>query len=254
MLSQAEYEEYCKKFKSIEKFLLARSKNRDTTIKEICALRGYYPERMSGILKQAGFFYVEELSELDLKKLKSVGKDFGLFSKEGNFILSGRYIFPVRDMLGNTISLIGWYPDEKKYITTPSKLFSKACLFYGMEQLGKTGLGRQYWLVEGIFDCLTLRSLGFNCVAQMGIDSSRYKQVMYSLFGMLVAAPDNDPEGRAVLGYDKWSIPSNGKYFRWLGDTSKDIDKLCNSYEYDDIKDLLLEVVNEKGRVITKRI
>lgn len=252
MLQEQEYKEYCKKFSAIEKFLRTRGRDQNKVVKEICDIREYYPERMADILKEAGFFYVEDTSDID--KLKSVGSDFGLFSKKGNFILKDRYIFPVRDMLGNTVALIGWFPDEKKYVTTPSKLFSKSCMFYGMEQLERTGIGKHYYLVEGIFDCLSVRSLGFNCIAQMGINSSRYKNVMYSLFSKITAIPDNDVEGREVIGYDKWSLPSNSKYFRWTGDKSKDIDKLCNSYEYDDIKELLIDVSKEKRKVVTRKI
>lgn len=254
MLSQEQYKAYCKQYKGIENFLKKRGRVGDDVLREICALRGYYPERMCSILKEAGFFYLEELSEVDIKKLRKLGPDYGLFSKEGNFILNNRYVFPVRDMLGNTIALIGWYPDTKKYITTSSRLFSKQGLFFGMEQLQKTGLGKPYFLVEGIFDCLSVRSLGFNCVAQMGITDSRYKNVMYSFFSRLVAIPDNDPEGRGVVGYDKWHLPRNGKYFRWIGDKSKDIDTLCNSYEYEDVKDLLEGIHEDKRRVVTVRV
>lgn len=215
-------------------------------------LREYYPERMSNILSKAGFLYIED--ESCYEKLRNAGEDLGLFTSEGKFLLAGRYIFPVFDMLGNVIALIGWFPDEKKYITTPSKLFSKSCLFYGIEQLSTTGINQPYVLVEGIFDCLSVRSLGIPCIAQMGIDSSRYKIAMYSLFSTLLAIPDNDTEGRKVLESDKWSLPSNGKYLRWVGDSSKDIDKLCNSYEEDDVRDLLMNAFNNRKRVITEKL
>lgn len=254
MLSQSDYEAYCKGFKSIENYLRKYSRDTDRVVSEICGARGYYPERMGDILRSAGFFFVEDTTCFEkLKKVRNV-KDYGIFSEKGNFILEGRYIFPVRDMLGNTIALIGWFPDEKKYVTTPSKFFSKQCLFYGMEQIGKTGLGKHYYLVEGIFDCLSVRSLGLPCVAQMGITTSRYKQVMYSMFSSLTAIPDNDAEGREVIAYDKWKLPTNSRYFRWLGDNSKDIDKICNGYEAEDVIELLEGVRKERGKVITIRV
>lgn len=252
MLKEEEYREYCRKFKSIENFLRSNSKDAITVAKEICHLRGYYPERMMDTLISAGFMYIKD--NICVERLYGIGDEFGLFSKNGNFILEGRYIFPVKDMLGNTIALIGWYPDEKKYITTPSKFFSKSCLFYGMEQLGRTGIGKKYILVEGIFDSLSVRSIGLNCIAQMGIASSRYKSVMYGLFSKIIGIPDNDAEGREVLLNDKWNLPSNSKYFRWIGDKSKDIDDFCNSYEKEDIKELLEGVFNENKRVVSYRV
>lgn len=222
------------------------------TVSEICSLRGYSLERMSGVLVRAQFNWVVR-DKLDIVKLSKYGDDLGLISSNGSFLLTDRYIFPVLDMLGNVIALIGWYPDEKKYVTTPSKLFSKEGLFYGMEQLGVTGIGCKYYVVEGIFDCLSVRSLGLNCVAQMGITSSRYKEVLYTLFSRVVAVPDNDEQGIDVLKNDKWRIPRNGKYFRWKCPSyyMKDIDSLCNRYEREDIKNLLLEVYEQPERVVT---
>lgn len=252
MLTREEYNDYCTRFKKVVNFLKLNSKPPEVVAREICSKRGYYEERMSDILIKAGFMYIKDNSCYE--KLRNAGDDLGLFSSNGNFLLDGRYIFPVFDLLGNPIALIGWYPDEKKYITTPSKLFSKGCLFYGMEQLGSTGIGKNYVLVEGIFDCLSVRSVGLPCVAQMGIDTSKYKCSMYSLFKTLVAIPDNDSEGRKVLNKDKWRLPSSGKYFKWVGDKSKDIDLFCNSYEAEDIKELLLEVFKETDRVVTRRV
>lgn len=251
MLKEQEYNEYCKKYNSIEKYLRDNSEKPMDVALEICKLREYYPERMAMTLIDAGFMYLKEGT--DLSRLYAMGNDFGLF-KEDTFILKDRFIFPVKDMLGNTIALIGWFPDEKKYITTPSKLFSKTCLFYGMEQLSKTGIRKPYVLVEGIFDSLSVRSIGLNCIAQMGISTSRYKTIMYGLFSKLVGIPDNDPEGRKVLVNDEWNIPSNGKYFRWVGDPCKDIDNFINSYEEEDVREVLLNAFNSTERIVNCRV
>lgn len=248
MLSREEYKEYCRRYRVVWNYLKSCSKNQDEVAREICVLREYEYERMGVILKKADFIYPENV---DVKNLERAGEDLALLSKEGNFLLTGRYIFPVMDMLGNIIALIGWYPDEKKYVTTPSKMFSKECLFFGMEQLGTTGIGKTYFITEGIFDCLTIRSMGFPCIAQMGINSSRYKEVLYTMFKQLIAIPDNDTQGTDVLKNDKWKIPHNGKYFRWKCNTYiKDIDKLCNMFEYDDVKYMLQCVIEEPKRIV----
>ena len=219
---------------------------------DICQLRGYYPERMLATLVKAGFLFIQEEGCYD--KLKGAGSDLGLFSKEGKFLLEGRFIFPIRDMVGNVLALIGWFPDEKKYITTPSKFFSKSCLFYGLEQLSNTGINKNYVLVEGIFDSLSVRSLGIPCISQMGIKSSKYKQVMYSMFKSLLAIPDRDSEGKKVIEYDNWMLPSTSRYLRWVGDNSKDIDELCNSYEEEDVREMLKSSFKEKKKVVTIKI
>lgn len=250
VLSQDEYRGYCREFKRVEGYLRSKSADADTVAYNICKLRGYYEDRMSGILKKAGFMFIEDNSVYE--DLKGAPKELGLFSKSGQFLLAGRFMFPVRDMLGNTLALIGWFPDEKKYITTPSMLFSKASLFYGLEQVGSEGIGKDYFLCEGIFDCLSIRSVGLRAVAEMGISSSRYKEALYPLFGRLVAVPDNDTQGRGVVEGDKWNLPLSGSYMKWVGDDSKDIDKLVNKYEKEDVVGLLESVMAQKGRRVVE--
>lgn len=250
MISQEEYISYIKRFRQVEKYLKSKSADSRTVAYNICKLRGYYYERMGSILEQAGFMFIQG-SDSVYDCLDEGNADLGLFSEDGKFLLSGRFIFPVRDMLGNTVALIGWFPDEKKYITTPSKFFSKSCLFYGLEQLIVTGIGKEYFLCEGIFDVLSLRSIGFNAIAEMGITSGRVKEYMYPLFSRLIGTPDDDAEGRPVALEDKWNLPSNSCYMRWVGDEPyKDIDKVVNSFEYDDIRNEILENLKSKKRLI----
>lgn len=251
MLTGERYTEYCKRFKQVYEFLEQNSKPKSEVALEICKLRGYYPERMLGTLVKMGFLYIED--ESCFEKLRGAGKDLALFNDTG-FRLKGRYIFPVRDMLGNILALIGWIPGGK-YVTTPSALFSKSCLFYGLEQFSTMGIGKKCILVEGIFDSISVRSLGIPCMAFMGVESSRYKVALYSLFSQLVGIPDCDVQGKEVVKLDKWSLPTNSKYLIWRNSSSsgyiKDIDELCNSYEEEDVRDLILGAFTSKDRVVT---
>ena len=254
-----DYDVYCRKFNAVWNYLVGCSKDLDSIVKEVCELRLYYNshDRWRYILGKVGVAYVSS-DNCDLDRLK--GKEFedlALFSSSGHFLLEERYIIPIRDMLGNIIALVGWYPDSKKYITTPSKYFIKSCLFFGMEQLSSTGLGGNYFLVEGIFDCLNLRSLGFSAISMMGVSGSNVKKTLYGLFNKLVAIPDSDGTGRSVIGSDKWSLPSNGTYFRWVGSYQaddgidiKDIDRFCSLYEDDDLVELLEGLFKVNSRVV----
>lgn len=252
MLTHEEYADYVKRFNSVVKYLKSKSASPRDVSYNICKLRDYYPERMMPILEKAGFMFITGNDSV-YDCLGEGNSDLALFTDEGKFLLSGRFIFPVRDMLGNTIALIGWFPDDKKYITTPSKLFSKSCLFFGLEQFIETGIGKDYFLCEGIFDVLSLRSIGFNAVAEMGITSGRVKEGMYPLFGRLIGVPDDDTEGRVVVGEDRWKLPVNSCYMRWVsadGDYYKDIDKVVNSFEYNDIHNEIASKLLEKKRIV----
>lgn len=256
-----EYKEYCEKFSAVWKYIKSNSKDLDTIVSEICSLRNYFNEeaRWGNVFRETDIAFVSS-ETCDYSKLNGDGfKDLALFSKEGNFLLNERYIIPVRDMLGNIIALIGWYPDSKRYITTPSKFFSKDCLFFGLEQLKKTGIGKDYFVVEGIFDALSIRSIGYNAVAQMGLSDSKVKMVLYGLFRRIVAIPDNDKGGRKVVIENKWNIPQNGSYLRWRGNVNidgtefpiKDIDNLINIFGEEDVKELLNSSLKDKNRIIS---
>lgn len=248
LLSREEYHDYCKRFDIAWKYLSSCSYEVNSVVEKICELRGYSLEgSMPETLKNIGFLYLDK-EVFDEQKLKLVDAkgDLGLYSSEGKFLLTTRFIFPVKDMLGNIIALIGWFPDEKKYITTPSRLFSKQGIFFGMEQLSETGIGKKYFLVEGIFDCISIRSLGFNCVALMGISANNNSKVLYTLFSRLVAIPDNDKQGRKVIENDLWGIPTNASYLRWKNNV-KDIDDMIKFY---DMSNTLSDALKEKDRVL----
>lgn len=255
-----EYKEYCENFKIVWSYLSRYSKSLDSIVKDVCEYRQYYgsEERWRKLFSETGILFVSS-ETCDYSKLKAHKfKDMALFSDKGYFLLDERYILPVRDMLGNIVALVGWYPDSKKYITTPSKFFVKDCLFFGMEQLRKTGTGKNYFLVEGIFDSLNLRTLGFNAVAQMGINSSKVKSVLYGLFRKIVAVPDNDTQGRKVLKGDLWGLPVNASYLKWTGGFEldgeivpiKDIDRLCSLYDDDSVSAMLKGCLSSNDRVI----
>lgn len=255
MLDKNYYKDYCKKFNKVYDWLCSNSHPSDVVASEICNLRGYDYDRMSSILIKSGFIKLKEGVNCNALLHKSFD-DLGI-CKNFKFLLEERYIFPVKDMLGNVVALIGWYPDSKRYITTPSALFSKSGMFYGMEQLSETGIGKTYFLTEGIFDSLSLRSLGYNAVAQMGINSSKEKKILYGLFNRLVATPDTDKMGTNVTNLDKWDLPKSSSYMTWVGGSlkdMKDIDDFCKKYDEVSLKALLDDVLLDKSRVITFKV
>lgn len=249
-----EYREYCDKYKAVWRYLEGISLPFDDVVSDICRLRGYTSRgRWKALLREVGVVFIPSGSDLSSFNVANFS-ELGLFTSEGKFLLEGRYILPVRDMLGSIIALIGWYPDSKKYITTPSRFFSKDCLYFGMEQFSSFGIGCGCFVVEGIFDCLALRSLGYMALACMGISSSVVKGSYYGLLGRVVAIPDNDTLGKKVIRYDEWNLPSNGFYFRWsgeyvydgVGSPVKDIDRLCNLYDESDLVELFDSLMVKK--------
>ena len=210
----------------------------DDVIDEVMTLRKYiyspYAEEMRKTLKEVGIFKIDYFSEIQIIVPDLTMEDaklYGLVDRNGNYLLSGRYAIPIRDITGKVTALVGWYPDVKKYITTSTYGFSKDGQFFNMECFSKsfdgdypkykdeetgevlesTGL---VYLVEGIFDTLSLRSLGFPVLGNMGLDMSLMKTEILSRFGKVIAIPDNDNAGRGTNPYLN-SFSGKGKKMAW---------------------------------------
>lgn len=204
-----------------------------------------------------------------------VSKELGLFTdpaktgKDPFFLLTGRYVVPIKDISGNVIALVGWAPDSLKYVTTAAEHFSKATMFFGMETLCEprnNGMGT--WVVEGIFDRIAIESLGGRAYATMGINTDVRKNALYSMMGRIVGVPDGDTEGRKVVQQNSWELPIGSSYFRWKGfyegiDPNgkpfelriKDVDDLNKLYDHSDMKELFADVSRDRNvRHITRMI
>ena len=224
----------------------------DTYVDELCTMRGYVGVDQRNLIKdmELGCCDIEDVSIF-----KDYGKDLGFVSEKGNFILGGRYIIPVEDVSGNLVSLIGYYADYKKYITLPTPYFSKECMFFNFRQaydLSWKEYGGFVILVEGIFDCLSLRSIGLPAMATMGADVSKIKGELLKLFKKVLAIPDDDTTGRKALNrYSRygWKVPSNTTLLKFKGGKvrfgndflhCKDMDNFVSWYEADDVREILL--------------
>lgn len=205
---------------------------------------------------------------------EKVSSELGLFTdpaktgKDPFFLLTGRFVLPIKDISGNVIALVGWAKDNLKYVTTASKHFSKATMFFGMENLcepRRNGMGT--WVVEGIFDRVSLESLGCRAFATMGINTDVRKNAMYSMMGRIVGVPDNDVKGREVIQKNSWDLPMGSSYFRWKGsyqgiDESgkpfehklKDVDDLNKLYQHSDMQEMLSDVYRDRNIRHIKRL
>ena len=211
----------------------------DEVIAEVMSMRKYttspYAEELQNTLKEIGIFKVDTIS--DIKYVVPTVTDeqlllYGMMDKNGSFLLSNRYIVPIRDIAGNVTALVGWYPDIKKYVTTPAYGFSKDGQFFNMECYAKSFNGDYLkyedestgevlestgivYLVEGIFDTLALRSLGLPALGNMGLEMSLMKTEILTRFGKVIAIPDNDKAGMGTNQYLN-DISGKGKKTAWL--------------------------------------
>ena len=226
--------------------------NSDYT-EEICNLRGYVGvEQRNKISKMC----LGKCSIYDTKSLGEHREELGLVTKTDSFLLEERYIIRVRDIAKNLVGLVGWYPDSKKYITTPSMFFSKDVLLFNIDEAYERSWNEfngLVYLVEGMFDCISMSSIGLPVVATMGSTVSDAKAEQLKLFRKVICIPDNDKIGRRALNrYDRkhgWRVPSTATMLRIKGGVVdmngtemhvKDMDDFVSWFDADSVRETLL--------------
>lgn len=223
-------------------------------------IRGYTESYMLDTFQDIGIAKLEE----DVPKFRGYPKELGLMSKNDRFLLQDRYAIPVLAPNGvDMLSIIGYYPDSRKYITLPTPFFSRRVAwfnFYNAYQLSQQEGDWQYCCVavEGIFDCLSLRALGIPCIATMGAEVSLEKAELLKFFKHVLAVPDADKAGRKGIE-GRWNVPSNTVFLKLKGglieldDGSvrkvKDMDDFV--LFYDDVSEILLDCLHSDRQIVT---
>lgn len=133
-------------------------------------------------------------------------------------------------------------------------------MFFNFKQaydLAWSQYGGMIIVVEGIFDCLSLRSIGLPCIATMGATVSPMKCELLKLFKKVVAIPDADVTGRKGLDTKTgWQLPSTATRIclklspiQIHGETVKlkDIDDLVKLFDEEDIREMILEAARSNS-------
>lgn len=232
----------------------------DSSVDELCKIRGYVSDEQRSYLEEFGV----GICSIGGDVFKEYMSELNLLSKNDNFLLSDRFVIPVYGVNGDLVTLIGYYPDKRKYITIPTPYFAKECLFFNFKdayELSWSEYGGFVILVEGIFDCLSLRSIGLPVIATMGATVSNMKCELLKLFNKVLAVPDCDKTGRKALNrYSKygWKVPYNttmlkftGTYCEFDGNKlfCKDMDNFVSWYEPDDVREILLGYRDSKEEI-----
>lgn len=217
----------------------------DEVIRELMIRRKYHREEMYHTLKEVGLFkcdYISELRMVDPNVTDEQLKLWGIMTESGDYILSGRYVVPIRDINNKVTALVGWYPDQRKYITTPTFGFSKDAQFFNIECY-KDCMEKHngiVYLVEGIFDTLSLRSQGLSAIGNMGLEMSIIKTQILNRYRKVIAIHDNDNAGRKTSPFTNKGVGKNAKFI-WKIETEhvfvdlpngvKDVDDFIVFYE-----------------------
>lgn len=200
----------------------------EDVVYELMAMRKYNSEEMYNKLMEVGVFKLDNVSDFLFAGI-SVSKeqldDWGLLVKETNTLLiSGRFIVPIKNVAGEVIAWVGWYPDNRKYVTTPTYGFKREVYFFN-EEVTRESLGKTIFLVEGIFDTLSLSSLGYNVIGNMGLPLSLYKRKVLRRYGKVVRLPDNDLAGMSTVPHLN-EVTGKSKKNMWVIDNPNVLGRL----------------------------
>jgi len=266
MLKKEVFSYYKDYSKDLEKaYEIIKSHYSATYVDELCRLRGYVGDEQRALISELQL----GCCELQAQELGERRKELGLVTETDNFLLSDRYIVPIRDIEKNLVALVGYYPDYKKYITTPSMFFSKETLFFNIDHAFELSLKKFNGLiivVEGIFDCLSIRALGLPCIATMGSTVTDCKEEQLKLFKKVLYFPDNDKIGRKALNrYGSsggWKVPYNATGVKLEGKIEiggklmkvKDVDNLVSWFDADTVRSCILQFADSKEDIETLAI
>jgi len=154
------------------------------------------------------FFIPEDIIPAELPEdflIEALG-----FVKYDEIVMSGRLVYPVKDVKGQVMGFCGW--DKfvtPKYLDSKNHGYkAKATTFYGMEKLPEYyRSNKPVFVTEGIVCCLWLRSQGFQALALLGSQMTPYVKEILKRFGSrLVLVPDNDEAGNSLVHMSKWKL------------------------------------------------
>lgn len=144
----------------------------------------------------------------------------GIFNKEG-FVHANRVVLPVFDQKMRVMTWVSWQKGKlHKYLTSTTYGFEKSASFYGMEYFDVIEDKGYAIVVEGMFDVIRWRSMGYyNVLGTMGNDLSLHKRLILNRAKKVIFFPDNDKGGKEnshknnKTGFSDYRLWATDKHF-----------------------------------------
>ena len=118
-------------------------------------------------------------------------------------MFSGRFVFPLHDAQGELVGYAGRSLDgsEPKYLfPSAEKGFHKRYLLWNFHrEVQEMGPNAEVVVVEGFFDCLRVKEVGYPCTALLGSQLTREQEdLLATHFQHVILLLDRDEAGRAA--------------------------------------------------------
>lgn len=201
--------------------------------------------------------YVEELRGIPLKYLREIGTVFipnneymlhfmGPSSKvsgfdiykDDNCLWTHFVVFPIRNLVNEIVGLVGWDLHNKAlqmdgvvglpmYKTSSKSLFNKNDYFFTDINNLKKNTFDIIFIVDGVFDAITLNMLGYPTIALLGSSVSQMHLYFLRWYRNHYVIADNDQAGLHLLNTLRNSLPNTYPVQQFV---SKDIDAFYKLY------------------------
>lgn len=183
-------------------------------------------------IKEHEIFYIQTYQELMVPQFIDKLESFGLINELNHMpIFHERWIIPIKDFSGNIINLVGYSPDvDNRYLYGNAKYYDRKNDMFGMENYSEAyDLGWALY-VEGITDCIALRSLGYkNVFASCGtmVSNIKMRHLNRLRYGVIFIT-DRDKAGQNTLKH--WRVNCCVYLAISIETRFKDIDDYINKY------------------------
>lgn len=258
------YKEYCEGLEICGK-IIRRTQDLNSVSNELNKLRAVFKEELLSSYEECGVYKISEPVDLTDDEEQLLTK-YGFYTNKGTFLLNNRFLIEVHDASGRLLTFIGWYPDNRKYITIATKYFSKKIDWFNLDRALDLSLNYfegAVFVVEGIFDALTIDALGLPAIATMGSNVNNIKGRVLNLFDKPVLIPDGDEVGQESL--NRWYTPKNATKVKMalrldmpMEDENgvkykkikiKDTDDLIKYVDSDGVRESLLGIANSANPI-----
>lgn len=204
------------------------------------------------------FFVPNNKYMLDKFGAEIADPKYGCYDLNGNCFWDNCLVFPIYNVADKVISLAGFNPfnylEAKEtgdktinyYLYNNSEIFQKHnYLFYTEGTYEKAFNDGYVFIVDGIFDALSLENAGFNAFAKM--DSSLSGQVVMLLrfIKRVIVLSDNDSAGYGLFEKMKKHLPKIELIKQSYG---KDIDEALKGDAHDKIIKSLQQCINGESK------
>lgn len=184
-----------------------------------------------------------------------INPDYGVYDSNGNCLWQGFIIFPIKNVVGDIVGLAGFSPQRyveahenqdwsiNYYTYSTKKVFEKGKYLYCLDGVYRSALKDGYvLLVDGLFDCLSLTSEGYNAVALLGSSPTEEIIAQLRFINKVIIISDNDDAGIRLEHALQKKLKN--VIFLHQGKT-KDVDELLKTEEKEIFKKTLNTAIKE---------